>query len=521
MNGVAATFALEARVVWRYGVVAVSAVLAALWTGMLLAVPAPGAQVLAPYLLFLDTAGFGALFAVGLLMFERVEGTAAARAITPVSHRKAMLVRVGVLTLPAIAMAVPMTAVTVPAGRIWGALAYTTGGVALTSILLVALCLGLGARTRTFQGAMLATAPAILPFTVLPVLHLAGVAQTPLLWVVPTTATAELINRGVTGQAGTPQGPGEPIALLYAVAFALAVCWWAVGHDTVTDVEASSLDKEEADPVRAGREPGRDTTRSSARVRPRRPAGSRRRGHPVTRLARHELGGVHRDPLLLAVGLGPLPLALVLRWAHPVVDEYLRTAHGVDLAAHIPAVFATLVLLHVPMIVGAVVALRVAEDTDDNILLILRVSPLSLTGYFGFRAGTAALLALLGLAVAVPVSGLAPSMSPGLAAAIVLATLFAPLAVLATTAYASNKVEALVVIKTVAAVSVLTPVLVWILPTPWWSPLLALPPTWPLLFLSGYPGEDVPPAVVLLGGVAVAGGLALTLIRRIRSRLLT
>ncbi|GAB3746830.1 fluoroquinolone export ABC transporter permease subunit [Nocardiopsis nanhaiensis] len=523
MNRLTGTLALEAKLVWRYGVVAVAAVLTVLWTGLLLALPASGAQALVPYLLFLDTAGFGALFAVGLLMFERVEGTGAAKAVTPVSPAEAVLIRVGVLTLPTVAMAVPMVAVTVPYGQVLGALGYSAAGVALTSVLLVAACLGLGARTRTFQGALIATAPALAPLITIPLLHLSGVVQSPLLWAVPTTAGAELISRGLTGQAGTPEGLGEPIAILYAVGCAAAFCWWAArpATEVATVPRGPGAESAEAGPVDADGRPPRSTVLQPARARGRRLAVPRRWGHPLWGLVRYELVGVRRDPLLLAVALAPLPLALALRWAYPVLAEFLRSTYGFDPAAHTTAVFGALVLLHIPVMVGTVVALRVTEDVDDRTLLVLRVSPLSLTAYFGFRTGTAVLLALVGLAIAVPVSGLAPAVSPGLVTAVVLAALFAPMVVLATAAFAGNKVEALVVVKGVGAVSVLAPVLLWVLPAPWWSPLLVLPPTWSLMALPGYPGDAVPFPVILLSGSVVAVAAALVLVRRIRSRLLT
>ncbi|WP_017613501.1 fluoroquinolone export ABC transporter permease subunit [Nocardiopsis salina] len=523
MNRLVGTFVLEAKLAWRYGILAVAAVLALLWTGLLLALPTAGAQALLPYLLFLDTAGFGALFAVALLMFERVEGTDASRSVTPVGPRTAAPVRVVVLTLPVVAMAIPLIVVTVPPQSVSGALGHATAGVVLTSVLLVAACSGLAARTRTLQGALLATVPAVAPLIAVPVLHLAGVVQSPLLWAVPTTAGADLIGRGLTGGAGAPQGPGGGIALLYAVGCAAAVCWWAARQAVPSGARPRRTGPASTEDGSSGvpQGPPRDAAHHSARARPRHPVHPRGRGHPVLSLARYELSGVRRDPLLLTVALAPLPLALVLRWTYPALSGYLRSTYGFDPAEHASVVFGALVLLHIPLMVGAVTALRVTEDIDDRTLQVLRVSPLSLNAYFGFRTGTALLLALIGLAIAAPLSGLAPALSSGLAAAVVLAALFAPLVVLATAAFAGNKVEALVVTKTVAAVSVLAPVLTWVLPAPWWSPLLVLPPTWALLPLPGYPADSLASPVVLLGGSVTAVAAALVLALRIRSRLLT
>ena len=511
--------ALEVKVARRYGITTLATVLALLWTGLLLALPSSAAPVVAPYLLFLDTAGFGALFTVALLMFERLEGTDTTRAVTPLRSAEATGARVGVLTVVAVAIALPMSVVTVPAERVWSAVGYTTAGVTLTSVLLLATCMGLGARARTLQGALLSTAPALVLFITAPLPHLAGVVHGPLLWVVPTTAGAELINRGVTGQVGTPEGPGGWGVLLYAVGCAVMACWWSIRRAGAPIEAASAFPVSTRSGVGDASATGPVAAPRSGRSRARSTAGPTGAGRPVLALARYELTTVLRNPLLLVVALAPVPVSLLLRWAYPAIGEFVRSTYGFDLAPHAPAVFGALVLLHVPSMVGSVVALRVVEDIDDRTLLVLRVSPLSLTSYFVFRAGTAAFLALLGLVVAAPLSGLAPAVSTGLITAVVLAALSAPLVVMVTTAFASNKVEALVVLKSVGAVFALLPVLVWALPTFWWTPLLALPPTWSLLALPGYPVDVVSSVLVLLGGSVSTTVVAAALARRARSRL--
>ena len=511
--------ALEVKVARRYGITTLATVLALLWTGLLPALPSSAAPVVAPYLLFLDTAGFGALFTVALLMFERVEGTNTTRAVTPLRSAEATGARVGVLTVVAVAIALPMSVVTAPTERVWSTIGYTTAGVTLTSVLLLATCMGLGARARTFQGALLSTAPALALFITAPLPHLAGVVHGPLLWVVPTTAGAELINRGVTGQVGTPEGPGGWGVLLYAVGCAVMACWWSIRRAGAPIEAASAFPVSTRSGVGAASATGPVAAPRSGRSRARSAAGPTGAGRPVLALARYELTTVLRDPLLLVVALAPVPVSLLLRWAYPAIGEFVRSTYGFDLSLHAPAVFGALVLLHVPSMVGSVVALRVVEDIDDRTLLVLRVSPLSLTSYFFFRTGTAAFLALLGLVVAAPLSGLAPAVSTGLITAVVLAALSAPLVVMVTAAFASNKVEALVVLKSVGAVFALLPVLVWALPTFWWTPLLALPPTWSLLALPGYPVDVVSSVLVLLGGSVSTTVVAAALARRARSRL--
>src|SRR5699024_11759708 len=140
------------KVARRYGITTLATVLALLWTGLLLALPSSAAPVVAPYLLFLDTAGFGALFTVALLMFERVEGTDTARAVTPLRSTEATGARVGVLTVAAAAIALPMSVVTVPTARGGTTIGYTTAGATLAAVLLLATGLGLGPRARALPG---------------------------------------------------------------------------------------------------------------------------------------------------------------------------------------------------------------------------------------------------------------------------------------------------------------------------------------------------------------------------------
>ena len=304
--------ALEVKVARRYGITTLATVLALLWTGLLVALPSSAAPVVAPYLLFLDTAGFGALFTVALLMFERLEGTDTTRAVTPLRSAEATGARVGVLTVVAVAIALPMSVVTVPIERVWSAVGYTTAGVTLISVLLLATCMGLGARARTLQGALLSTAPALALFITAPLPHLAGVVHGPLLWVVPTTAGAELINRGVTGQVGTPEGPGGWGVLLSTVGCAVMACWWSIRRTGAPIEVASPFSVSTRSGVEDASATGPVTAPWSGRSRARSTTGS---GHPLLALARYELTTVLRDPLLLVVALAPVPVSLLLRWA--------------------------------------------------------------------------------------------------------------------------------------------------------------------------------------------------------------
>ena len=500
----------EVRAAWRYGVVALAAVLAVLWSVMLFVLPSEGGQRLLPLLLVMDTAGFGALIAVGLMLFERVERVDVVRAMTPLRPWETVAARVAVLTALAVVMAVPMTLVAgVPLNL--GAVAAVVGGVAMTSVLLIGTCLALGGGAATLPAAFLRIAPGVVLLIVVPALHLTGVVRTPLLYLVPSTAGAELVRVGTA--EGASMDACALAAFVWGVAGMVAACAWAA-RGMVPSVDAPLGRPRSVTRRVPGGSSGSGRTGPGAATAP----GRTRSRSPLVSFLRFDLMAGRRDALILLVLFAPAFLALLIRVAYPRVSAFVRDSYGFALASAGPAVFAALVLLHVPMIVGSVIALRFMEDVDDRALLVLRASPLPLRGYIAYRSGAAALLTLVGLAVAVPLSGLAPPMSVELVAAVVVAAAAASLFVLAVTAMSANKVEALVVIKGVSAVSVLLPILAWALPAPLTWVVLVAPPGWALMTLPGLPISGLSPVAAVLGGLVWTAVLCVVAARRTEAR---
>ncbi|WP_306371292.1 hypothetical protein [Nocardiopsis sp. CC223A] len=497
MNRLLAATALEVRLQARYGIVAVAAALGAVWTLALVALPADSADEVAAHLLFLDTAGFGALFGAFLLLFERVEGSRWVLEASPLRPAEGAAARLTALTALALLIALPMAVAALRdrPGDLVPALPPVLGGVALTSVLLTAACLAAGARSPDLPRFLLVLPLVAAPLIVVPLVHVTGVFAHPLLYAVPTTAGAELIRSGLIGGADAP-----PAA---AVVYALG---WAVLGPFLVRPGA------EAPPGRV--RPGRARPRSAAR------AVGRGRTPAIVRFARADLFGTGRDPLLLLMLCAPALLALALRLLFAPVSGVVLDAFGFDLRPHAPALVAALVLLHVPMMFGLVQGLRAAEELDGGVLLVLRASPVSVPAYLAYRMTLAALASLAGLAVALPLSG--PSLGGGgplPVAAVLLASLQAPLLVALTAAFAKNTVEALVVAKAVGAVLVLCPVLAWAAPFPWNLATAVLPPAWAALALPGYDAGPLNPWWCLLAGAAWTAAVGWPLVRRARSRL--
>ena len=332
MNRLRAAVALEWTVEWRYRIPAVALVVTAVWTAVLLALPAPVARGVAPFVLTIDTAAFGSFFVAALVLFERDEGALAAVTVSPVRFGEYLGAKVGSLTGLSVVSAVPIAL----AAQV--NLAAVLPGVVLLAVLFLTVSFALVVRQPSLA-AFLTVAPLPLaPLIAAPLAHLTGLVDRPLLFLVPTTAAADVI-----------QGGFEPAALAYLLLAVAAVILFARGRFTHEP---------------AGTEP---------RARPPRTRW-RPRTWPVA-LAGIDRRTSVRSALLMVVLAGPLLLALALRLGYPPLAGYLQDRFGVDLTPYQPILLASLLVLHVPLITGMVGALLVLDDVDDRTLLVVRVSP--------------------------------------------------------------------------------------------------------------------------------------------------
>nr|WP_156002929.1 hypothetical protein [Streptomonospora sp. PA3] len=516
---------MEWRVQLRHGVPAAAAALAVLWTAVLAAVPAAWAPTAAVHLLIVDTAGFGVLFAVVLVLFERAEGGRALLAVTPLRPIEYITARTAVLTALSAGMAVPLTlaAARERSAAALAALPPALLGVSLLSLLLVALALAACGGAQGV-GVLFTRLPLVAPLVAAPAARVSGAVEHPLLFAVPTTGGAELIRAGLLPHAAPGFWVLAPAALylLACAAGAVLLACRAVAPETAAPPAGepgraaanTAPNPAVPDAVPAGVPRAGAPARAGA-------ATARPRGGAVAGLARIDLRGLLRDPMLSAMLLGPAVVALLLRWGYPPARGFLADRYGLDAGAIGPVLLAALVVLHVPLMIGAIAALRTVEDADDGTLPLLRVSPLGLGRYLAYRLAAAGAAAGAGLAAAVPLSGLAGEVPadrvPALVAALALAALQAPLLVLATTAFAPSKVAALVLIKAAGAVFTLLPVAVWWLPARAVWAAAPLPLFWPVAVLPGYGAAPWPAG--LAAGLAEAALAGAWLVRRTFRRL--
>jgi fluoroquinolone transport system permease protein len=458
VHRIAAAARLELRVELRYRIVAVAAVLCAVWTLLLLLIPEPAARVLGPPILLLDTATFGAFFVAALFLFERGEGALAALLTSPLRSGEYLVVKLTTLTGLSLAASVPI-ALAAGRGRLGdpadlpGLLAPVLLGVGLAAVLILTLSFALVLASRSLTGYLATAPPLLIPRLATPLAHVAGIVEHPLAYAVPTTGAVDLIRMGIApGAAGPP--PAQAAAMV-----AYLVLWIALA----IPLARRRFDREFTRP----REP-RPATASTATAS-RRPA---RAGGWIATFARVDLRSIRMERLLVLVLAAPVLLAIAIRLGHRPLLDLLADRFGVDLSPYGSLLLALLVVVHLPIIIGMTGSMLVLDDVDERRLLLFRVTPVTLERYLAYRVVSTALVTFAGLLVTVPMSGLGTAPLP----ALLLAAAQAPLIVLAVAAFAGNKVQGLALLKLLSGLVMLAASTAWLVAAPVrWVPLL-LPP---------------------------------------------
>ncbi|HUH07406.1 MAG TPA: hypothetical protein VML96_06315 [Egibacteraceae bacterium] len=235
-------------------------------------------------------------------------------------------------------------------------------------------------------------------------------------------------------------------------------------------------------------------------------------------LARNDVRGIARDPLLSSLLLLPPALILGIRVAAPRLMAWLQAAHGFDATPYLPWALSALFLLNTPvMLVGGVFGLMLLDERDDGTLTALRVTPLGLRGYLAYRLAGAAVLGLGSAVGGMALTGLAPPGSIGAIAWVALPTsLLAAGCTVMVAVIADNKVEGLAVMKGASFV-LAAPLLAWFIDSRWTALLGVIPTYWPLKgFWEGADGGSAWSYALI--GTAYATGVLALLLRRLDAK---
>lgn len=204
-----------------------------------------------------------------------------------------------------------------------------------------------------------------------------------------------------------------------------------------------------------------------------------------------------RDPMLWIAALGPLTLAMVIRFGAPLVTALAAPVFALE--PFYPEIAGSLVLFG-PAIYGFVVGMFVLEDREQRVLMAYRVSPISPRGYLLYRGVSAYVLSLIATLPALAVVGLV-TIPPGvLLGAVAVGALGGPTIALVFGTIASNTIEGIALSKLINLVVLIPVVAVAVVPEPIQFVAGVLPTFWPIKALVAGIAGDPGWLIYLLAG---------------------
>jgi fluoroquinolone transport system permease protein len=165
-----------------------------------------------------------------------------------------------------------------------------------------------------------------------------------------------------------------------------------------------------------------------------------------------------------------------------------------------------------------IAGLLVLDERDAHTLTALRVTPLPILGYAGYRVGMTLLVSLVTLVLVLPLTGLLPlAQLLAVLPAVALACLLGPVLALVMVVFASNKLEGLALMKGFG-ILLIGPLAAYFITSDWQLLLGVLPTYWPArAYWAASSGSMGWP--FLLIGLAYYVLLLAWLLRRFRARL--
>lgn len=229
---------------------------------------------------------------------------------------------------------------------------------------------------------------------------------------------------------------------------------------------------------------------------------------------RNDLRGTYRDPLLWMIVIAPVIWTAGVRFVTPLVTEMLRRRYGFDLIGYYPLVLTAFLLLTSIIITGAIAAFLVLDEIDAGTLIAIRVTPVRLSTFFGYRAATVMAVTTVYVIGTLSFSGLLPAgLIPALIPIGMLSGLTAIVTLLLIISLAHNKIQGIAMVRALGMLIAGLPCLPWFIDSRWSLAFGVLPPYWAAkaFWVAGDHGTWWP---YLLGGVVYNLAIAWPLFRR-------
>lgn len=203
---------------------------------------------------------------------------------------------------------------------------------------------------------------------------------------------------------------------------------------------------------------------------------------PVRLLAafgHNDIRGTYREPLLWMIIVAPVVWTTGVALLTPPFTDMLAERYDFDLVPYYPLVLTAFLLLTSIIIVGLIAAFLVLEELDAGTMTALRVTPVPLSTFFAYRAGTVMVLTTIYVIATLAFSGiLGPGLIPALIPIGVVAGMSAVVTLLLIVALANNKIQGIAMGRALGMLIAGLPCLPWFIDSPWNLAFGVLPPYW-------------------------------------------
>ncbi|WP_078344742.1 fluoroquinolone transporter permease [Mycobacteroides chelonae] len=194
---------------------------------------------------------------------------------------------------------------------------------------------------------------------------------------------------------------------------------------------------------------------------------------------RNDIRGTFRDPLLVMLTIAPVLWTTGVAVLTPMFTRMLAERYNFDLVPYYPLVLTGFLLLTSIIVPGGIAAFLVLEERDADTLTALRVTPVPLSTFFGYRAATVMAITTVYAVATLSLSGiLAPGLVPALIPIGMLAGMSAVVTLLLIVVVANNKIQGLAMLRVLGMLIAGLPCLPWFIDSPWNLAFGVLPPYW-------------------------------------------
>lgn len=473
--------AWDVRLQFRYGFYAVYALLTVIFIIGLRVIGPELRTDAAVLLIATDPTLLGFYFIAALVLFEKEAGVLAALVTSPLGDRGYLASKVISLSLLAVVVAI-VVAILGHGSTSTPGLVVLIVGVALSASLFILIGFVAVARFDSINEYFI-SAVGWGTILVLPLFGYVGFVETWLFYLLPTQSTLILVEAGFS--------PMAPWKVAYGISYLLIAnaigYWWAQQafrrHIVRGGDPGDQLGRTDVPESRQWNDGGWPVSQS-----------------PVVGLALADLRNWIRDPMLAIAAVGPLVLAVVIRFGTPTVATMVAPIFA--LPSYYPVIAGSMVVFG-PTIYGFVVGMFVLEDREQGMLAAYRTSPLSARGYLLYRGVTAYALSLTATLPAIAVIGLVPISPMVLIGTAVVGALGGPVIALGFGTLASNTIEGIALSKLVNLVILGPALVIAVVPAPLQFVAGVFPAYWPVkAFVASASGDPTWSLYLLIGVVA-------------------